>query len=535
MSPNQPVTRRSHGLTRRQAIKLGLAGGLLGGAALLLPLERAAQTELTVKDRIPESRLPRPFTAPLKVPPVARPLRRTATTDFYEMTMLMRSVRILPEPFPKTPIFGYEGITPGPTIKATRGRRIVVRHINRLPRRHPYLGYPCTTSVHLHGNASEPQYDGWAEDVTNPGEFKDYVYPNEQDARTLWYHDHAIHHTSQNAYMGCAAFYLTDEDSELPLPKGRYDVPLVIQDKIFAKDGRMIFDDNGESSLFGDVVLVNGVPWPAMKVERRKYLFRILNASTSRGYNLALSSGEPLTVVGYDGGLGPAPQPVGSMRVGMAERYGVVIDFAEYEVGQQVILRNLGLDNNQDFDSTRDIMRFDVASEARDLTNNAVPPVLNRSTGAHNPMILEASDAKRTRDFRFERKNGLWTVNGETWEDGRVQANPGRDEVEIWRLTNNSGGWFHPVHIHLIDFKILDRNGGPPHDYERGPKDVAYIGEGETVRVIARFGPKKGKYMMHCHNLVHEDHDMMVAFEAGVGGPDPMSAPAKPISEMRPL
>jgi len=117
-----------------------------------------------------------------------------------------------------------------------------------------------------------------------------------------------------------------------------------------------------------------------------------------------------------------------------------------------------------------------------------------------------------------------------------VLGNPGLGDVEIWELRNRSGGWFHPIHIHLVDFKILDRNGRPPFAYEIGPKDTAYVGGNETVRVIARYGPQVGRYMMHCHNLVHEDHDMMLQFEVGHGGPDPITAdPAKPLSALRPL
>ena len=139
----------------------------------------------------------------------------------------------------------------------------------------------------------------------------------------------------------------------------------------------------------------------------------------------------------------------------------------------------------------------------------------------------------------MQRQGGIWTINGQTWEDvigsefQAVLANPRLGATEIWELTNPSGGWFHPLHIHLIDFKILSRNGRPPFDYERGPKDVAYVGEGETVRVIMRFGPNRGRYMVHCHNLVHEDHDMMGQFEVGStrgarrDPNDPMGSPAR--------
>ena len=137
--------------------------------------------------------------------------------------------------------------------------------------------------------------------------------------------------------------------------------------------------------------------------------------------------------------------------------------------------------------------------------------------------------------MELERKNGLWTVNGRVWDDvvasgfTLTEAKPRRDSVETWDLVNSSGGWQHPLHIHLIDFKILSRNGRPPFAFERGPKDIAYLGESETVRVLARF-VGNGRYMMHCHNLVHEDHDMMVQYEVidpNAPGDDPLGYPAK--------
>ena len=254
-----------------------------------------------------------------------------------------------------------------------------MRQINSLPARHPTLGYKPYTSTHLHGSPSLPQYDGYANDITNPGQFKDYHYPNTHEASTLWYHDHGVHITAPNAYMGLAAFYLIHDERErdLPIPKGRYDVPLMVKDAIFANSGDLLFDDNSESGLHGDVILVNGKPWPVMRVERRKYRFRILNASLSRSYEWALDTGEPLTVIATDGGLIPAPQQVASFRHGMAERYSVVIDFAKYRIGQRVILRNLGPENNINFDTTGVVMAFDIVSESTEPANNEVPNVLN--------------------------------------------------------------------------------------------------------------------------------------------------------------
>ncbi len=529
---------RSHQFSRRDVLKLGFAGS----AALVLPLERTARTHELISDRLPDSKLPAPFNTPFVMPPVAQPVKVTATADIFDITM--KSFRAEVIPGYQTELWGYNGSFPGPTINARRGRETIVRHTNALPGVHPDLRYKPWTSVHLHGSASLPQYDGYASDITNPGEYKDYRYPNIQDSRTLWYHDHGVHHTSSNVYMGLAGVYQLHDDLEdsLPIPKGRYDIPLVISDAIFANDGSLVFDTNGDSSFYGDVILTNGRPWPVMKVERRKYRFRILNCSISRSYRFALSTGDPFTVIGNDGGLMPAPQQVTQFKHAMAERYEVVIDFSKYQVGQRVVLKNLSNPNNQDFDTTGNVMAFDIAGDATDTTNNMVPAQLNPN---QEVMGLKESDAIRTRQFRFERSGGQWTINGKTWQDvvdsdyTFLSASPGLGDTEIWEFQNTSGGWFHPIHVHLVDFKVLDRTvssgrgssvPSPPFAYEKGPKDVVYLGENETVRVIAKFGPQRGRYMMHCHNLVHEDHDMMVQFEVGTGGDDPIkAAPAKPL------
>jgi FtsP/CotA-like multicopper oxidase with cupredoxin domain len=317
-------------------------------------------------------------------------------------------------------------------------------------------------------------------------------------------------------------YIMTDDlEQSLPIPHGDYDIPLIIRDAMFDSSGNLTYDDNSHSGLYGDVILVNGRPWPVMKVERRKYRFRFLNASISRGYTFALSTGDPFTVIGTDGGLMQFPQQTTKFRQGMAERYEVVIDFAKYPIGQRVVLQNLGVKNAVDFDGTGNVMAFDVVSDPTDLRGNAIPDLLNPNAPA---MDLVPTSNMKTRRFEFIRTNGMWTVNGKTWHDvidskyEYVWANPGLGDTEIWEFVNTSGGWFHPIHVHLVDFKVLDRDGKPPFNYELGPKDVVYVGENETVRVIAKFGPHQGKYMMHCHNLVHEDHDMMAQFQVGPSG-----------------
>jgi spore coat protein A len=250
-------------ITRREALKLGaIAGGLL---VLPIALQRRGYAG--------DAGSPKPplFTRQLPIPPVLSPVRSDATTDYYEITMRKAKVEILPGL--TTEIWGYNGISPGPTIKQRNGRQSVVRFINNS------VGTP--TSVHLHGMASLPEYDGYAEDLIPVGYYKDYIFPNNRSA-TLWYHDHAIHETARNVYMGLAGMYLVtgnirssdNVDLDQLLPKGQYDVPLIIQDKIFASNGSLIYDDQGQKSLFGDVILVNGAPWPKMEVANRKYRFR---------------------------------------------------------------------------------------------------------------------------------------------------------------------------------------------------------------------------------------------------------------------
>ena len=167
----------------------------------------------------------------------------------------------------QTTIFGYalpgQGpTTPGPTIHAQRGTPLTVMQANKLPTAHPFLNYDPWTSTHLHGSASKPQYDGYASDITKVGQTKRYVYPNKQDARTLWYHDHGVHHTAENAYMGLAAQYHLHDDverahhPEVGAADGRpvtdqYDLPLILADKMFSANGEFRYDDAGHTGPVG--------------------------------------------------------------------------------------------------------------------------------------------------------------------------------------------------------------------------------------------------------------------------------------------
>ncbi|MGY1741922.1 multicopper oxidase family protein [Blastococcus sp. SYSU D01050] len=542
-------------LSRRDALKVGA----LGAAALALPLAVSADAKRA--SELSENRLPRPFARQTRLvrPPV---LGRTGVDpaptaaeerDVYDVTMRQFGAQLVPG-FTTT-MWGYQGMFPGPTIRVQRRRRARVRFTNDLPVRHPVFRYEPTTSVHLHGAPSLPQYDGYANDTSRPGQYKDYLYDNQQEARTLWYHDHAVHHTAENVAMGLAGQYHVVDPLEdaLGLPQGDYDVPLIVTDVAFTSRGQLLYDDRSDSGPMGDVLLVNGVPFPAFPVEPRRYRFRLLNASIARGYRFRLSPSAPLTVIGTDGGLVHDPVDAAEIRMGMGERYDVVVDFTPFR-GRRVELRNLGVENSVDYDFTDRVAAFDVLPTATDLRNNGpVPDTLD--IPEHALMGLRPEQAVRTRRLAFERGGSEWTINDLTWADveqsqfRRVIADPALGDVELWEFENGSGGWFHPVHLHLVDFRVLSRNGRPPAAHESaGPKDVVYLGENETIRVLTQFGappapppapdepvplpPRIGRYMLHCHNNTHEDHDMMTQFEVGTGGPSPFDAPPQGVPKL---
>lgn len=568
-------------MTRRDALKLGLAGtGVLLSPFGLPRLAHAAETPPCDRTPLPlrafPSQLSPPiqrFKAPLHIPKALQPsLQREASgdrpaMDYYEITMQKQRLGVVfdehENPLSFAEFWTYNGTVPGPLIEQPKGRQSCIRFTNQLGK--DAEGQAICTSVHLHGMASLPQFDGYAEDLIQDNHYKNYYYPN-QRASILWYHDHAVHKTSRNVYMGLAGMYIVPfapEDFCQPeyaslLPSGAFEIPLVIQDKTFEipdktqpGEWKLVFNDRQHRGVYADLILINGRAYPTLKVQRRKYYFRLLNASTSRTYQLTLSrasdrltsTNDPFFVVGSDAGMLQRPEklagPNHPLQIGIAERYGVVIDFAQFpEDVNHVYLWDIVFPGNLGGPSQA-LMQFELVGDP--IPTPDLPPQLGKVTLSQELMRIRNERLTREnrpmirsdRSFRFGRSQN-WTINNRTWNANVIEAKPGLWDVEIWEFVN-TGGWVHPVHVHLVDFQILDRNGLPPKVYEQGWKDVVLIKEFETVRVIASFNPQPGKYMIHCHNLVHEDHDMMTQFEVARRRPndppmqDPLSAPAKPL------
>jgi spore coat protein A, manganese oxidase len=434
---------------------------------------------------------------------VLSPVGRDATTNYYEIVQKETSAEILPGM--QTRIWGYNGSFPGPTIEAQCGRTTVVTFTNRLN---------VPTVAHLHGGVTRPGSDGFPTDTVAPDESRRCQYDNTGRPATLWYHDHSFRGAGRNLYMGLAGLYLLKGADEVDgqLPHGQYDIPLILQDRAFTSDGELEYDHQGHHGATGRVMLVNGGPWPVLEVSARKYRFRIVNASNAMAVLLALSNHQPLIQIATDQGLLPSPCVSSTIALAMAERVEVVIDFSRCPLGSKVVLENRRADG-----ALRRIMRFDVVRRERD--DSVVPGRLA------DVESLQPSQVVCTRTFVFGGKPTFgippgvrWLINGEAFDPLRVDANPRLGEIEVWRFINRGfvgQTMLHPVHTHLAPFQILWRNGAAPLRQEMGWKDTVAIEEGEEVDVIIRWSGYQGRYLLHCHNLEHEDHSMMARVDVG--------------------
>ena len=404
---------------------------------------------------------------------------------------------------------------------------------------------------HLHGGHTEAVSDGNPEYWFTPGygvkgprwAKETYVYDNDQQAGTIWYHDHGLGITRLNVYAGLAGFYLIrDEfdtglaDNPVGLPVYPYEQLLVIQDHMFDEDGQHFYPafpgdpgwddfigDNPDApqpsalaEFFGDFILVNGVPWPKMEVEPRIYRLRLLNGSDSRVYKLWLGNGPQLVVIGNDDGLLYQPAPVNKLIIAPGERYDVLVDFSAF-AGQQIVMKNNARGpypggDTVDPQTTGQIMAFEVGITVADNTNNTIPATL-RSAPISPSDITMGDPVARTRKLALfeglDDKGRLQPLLGVAepttdvtggvqdgalvWDECKapITENPMLDDVEIWEVYNATGD-AHPLHVHLVSFQILDRQ---KFKSEMLPKDIIQhdgtVGLGFTLQNIRKIGQPK--------------------------------------------
>jgi FtsP/CotA-like multicopper oxidase with cupredoxin domain len=515
-----------------------------------------------------------PYLDALPLPGVAVPVTGTAGSAAHYNMYITEQFQTLHADLPPTRVWGYNGSYPGPTIEASRNQVVTVEWHNNLRvfetqelRTHHVLnvdtcmhgpdvtGQVPVTVTHLHGGKVDTFSDGQPEDAFAPGESSGlYTYPNIQPAGTLWYHDHALGITRLNVMMGLAGLYnLRDSDElALNLPSGEFEVPLVIQDKSFNADGTMRYPVHFEDHFFGDVLMVNGKVWPFFNVKQGKYRFRVVNGSNSRSYVLALSNGAHFHQIGSELGFLSEPVMLQELPIHPGERYDIVIDFSSYTPGTEIILTNsasapfsalpgIGVIPN--------VMKFIVQPQSGftapiPQTLVYMPPV--DTTLAATERIFELvliPDHGCESEGGHEGGHGsglMWAINGLMWDD--ITEYPVLNSYEIWTWHNESG-MSHPMHMHLVAFRVLHRQAIdpgtgqpigpllPPGPHEKGWKDTVHSPTGYRTSVIAQFTGFTGLFPYHCHILEHEDHEMMRQFqvvEPTFGCTDPMACNFNP-------
>ena len=473
-------------------------------------------------------------------------------------------VNLHPE-LPDTPVWRYRDVNapanspfvPGPTFQVRQGEPQVIRHLNRLPAGHVGFGVPHTT-VHFHGGHVKPLFDGFPEDiaelgtrvVSEPGQDFDYVYamqdpgflegnpdPTER-AAMQWYHDHLLDFTGPNVYRGLSGAYIVYDDLDtgsensglrLPGPLGVHDIPLVLQDRRIAADGSLIYLPEDFDGFLGDKFMVNGAINPFFTVARRKYRFRVLNGSNARFYMLSVSDADgrrqPFDIIANDGGLLAAPlRNQHKFLVANAEQIEFVIDFSAYPAGTELYLSDFldqdsGRGPGGDFEEPDEVDRGEENRIMKFVVQGGSvqdPSQVPNTLRPFDPIPQSEIDAAEIVEVEFERRRGAWAVNHEFVDLEHPLVTAKRNRPQIWRIYNGGGGWWHPIHVHIENMRILRRNGGVPGPLERdglAKKNTINLAGRDHVEAFFNFRDFTGHAVFHCHNLEHEDHFMMGRFD----------------------
>jgi spore coat protein A, manganese oxidase len=485
----------------------------------------------------------KPFVDPMLLPDLLRsegqravPDQRLKRAKFFNITMREIHVKMHRDLAP-TRLWSYGPDAIGPLLEARGYEDVVIEWHNQLPPRH-FLPIDYSlhgsgrelpesrTVVHLHGGRTPAASDGYPESWYDSGKSRVCHYPNRQDAAMLWYHDHAMGTNRLNLYAGMVGVYLLRDSHEesLNLPQGNYELPLILYDRIFDRDGQLFYpvspypEHPWVDEVFGDAMVVNGRVQPFHEVEPRRYRLRVLNAANARFFRLGLSNGASFQQIGADQGLLPAPVKLTTLLLAPGERADLVVDFASMR-GEQVILTN----------GPFQMMEFRVGSTSTQDESH-VPDVLLPVTR------LPETSAARTRELtlnEYKDPTGstmVMLLNRARWHMPVTEiAKLG--STEIWSLVNLTDDT-HPIHLHHVRFQILDRqafdrdlyilqNGTlrfteaarAPRPNEGGWKDVVQCPPNMVTRIHISFDGSPGRYLWHCHLLEHEANDMMRPYD----------------------
>jgi blue copper oxidase len=424
-------------------------------------------------------------------------------------------------------------------------------------------GIDDTSIIHWHGLIVDSNNDGHPHYAVAGGETYEYSFAVPNRAAMYWYHPHPHHLTGKQVYLGLGGLFIVEDDEELALQKaldlilGETDIPLVLHDRRLDAQGQLVFnptDEDKADGFLGTQVLVNWTPQPYFEAATRLYRFRILNASNARLYKLAFRSGDKLLdfqLIGNDGGLIDRPRKIKEVFVSPAERIDVLLDLRNARVGDAITLASVAFDAMEHEDGppaannahamhgapsakpaeklaeenksaipeigmAMDLMRIHVRHKA--IYDRSVPATLSR-------IAPIAANCQSPRVIHLDHDKMVWRINGQTYQHETTPITVKRGASEVWNIKNAEASMPHPFHIHGFQFQILERINSPAQQKalaendkglaasDLGWKDTVLVWPGETVCIAIDFThPFNGDqvYMIHCHNLEHEDQGMML-------------------------
>jgi len=508
-----------------------------------------------------------------QAPPLGFPF---PTSTLYEVHQRAAQVQVSPS-LPLQTLWTFDGVSPGPTYVAHYGTPFIVRNYNDLPTDNGGFGLNSVTT-HLHNGHTPSESDGFPCDYFAAGQYYDQYYPNvlagfnsthvstngdiNESLSTLWYHDHRENFTSQNVYKGLLGFFLLfnnsdtgDETTGFRLPSfPAYDIPMAFADRCFdAATGQMVFDTFNTDGILGDKFMVNGVIQPVLHVSPRRYRLRWLNTGPSRFLQVYItdltnpSASQPFWQISNDGNLLPKPVQVPAVALGVAERADVIIDFRQY-AGKTIYLENrLDQPNGQGGPTGsvvaggQGFLMLKIIVDGPSVADNSVDPA---TLPSYYALPSVSASPLVTRSFNFDQtRDGQWTINGKLFSCNTVRFKVKQNSLEQWSF-NGGFGWSHPIHVHLEEFQVT--RGAPGlygsssddhNNYSRWSSQYCWSGcssnssgvnlaRKDVVRLIPRgnvtmkmrFRDWLGRYPLHCHNVIHEDHAMMLRFDVATTG-----------------
>jgi FtsP/CotA-like multicopper oxidase with cupredoxin domain len=417
-------------------------------------------------------------------------------------SLVLKSANVEVWPGTTTQVLALNASYPGPTVKVKRGDNFSVLFENQ---------HTVESTVHWHGLLVPELMDGQPKDAVLPGTSYTYSFPVTQRAGTYFYHSHAHHYTAEQVYKGHAGFFIIEDENEsqLGLPSGAFDIPLLIQDRHSIYKPQFTYSPSNMDIMqgyLGDLPLINGTPDAYFEVQKTLYRFRLLNGSNGRVYKIAFSDNSNFWVIGTDGGLKDEIVEANSFFLSPGERVEILFDFASFNLGDSINLVSQSFSGPGRQGTEMNLLRFDISGDVSSGGN--IPQSLPEIT------YYNISSARNVRTFTLSHTmmngDGMHRINNLTYKIDRIDETIPLNELEEWKFENITGN-FHPMHVHGVMFQVYARNGNTnlaPND--KGWKDTVLVNGNETVQVLVKFTDYSGIYLLHCHNLEHEDDGMML-------------------------